>query len=69
MMPAMTGQEFRRVQLGDPSLADIPTVVITGCAAGQIVPSEPQAADYLQKPVTRAHLLNVVAKHCEPMTD
>jgi CheY-like chemotaxis protein len=47
MMPVMDGWEFRRAQLADPSLADIPVVVIT--AAGRL-PRAIDARQVLRKP-------------------
>ncbi len=66
MMPEMDGWKFRQAQQSDPRLAAIPTVIMTGSLLGQIVHEELQAADYLQKPVTRDHLIRVVAAYCRP---
>lgn len=61
MMPVMTGWEFRSAQLAEPSLADIPVVVMT--AAADTGKSPITAAAYLRKPVTLARMLEVVATH------
>jgi len=61
MLPNMDGFEFRVRQLGDPEVADIPVVVLSGGgdverkAAGL----EPVAA--LMKPIDFDHLLDCVA--------
>ena len=61
MMPAMDGWEFRRQQLLDPSLARVPTVILSG--DGRL---EAKAASlgtsFLRKPVDLDTLLDVVAR-------
>jgi CheY-like chemotaxis protein len=61
MMPAMDGWEFRRQQLLDPSLARVPTVILSG--DGRL---EAKAASlgtpFLRKPVDLDALLAVVAR-------
>ena len=65
MMPIMDGWQFRREQLRDPRLADIPVIVCS--AAGRV---NPQATDlhalaYLDKPVDPLELAGVV-RRCYP---
>ena len=64
MMPEMTGWEFRREQLRDPSLADIPVVILSGAGglAGKVESLAPAAT--LPKPVDLAGLTAAVARHC-----
>jgi CheY-like chemotaxis protein len=65
MMPGMDGWAVLGELKADPTLADIPVVMLTivddknlGYALG--------AADYLTKPIQRDRLLAVLAKHCPP---
>ena len=69
MMPDMDGWRFRHAQRDNPVLARIPTVIVSGSTLGHIVHAELQAADYLLKPVARAHLLSVVSAYCKPVGD
>ncbi len=55
-MPAMTGWEFRREQLGDPRLARIPVVVASATDQGSI-----DADAYLAKPYESTELCRVLA--------
>jgi CheY-like chemotaxis protein len=61
MMPSMDGWEFRRLQMMDPALAGVPTVILSG--DGRL---EAKAASlgtaFLRKPVDLDELLSVVAK-------
>jgi two-component system response regulator CpxR len=61
MMPSMDGWEFRRLQMMDPTLAEVPTVILSG--DGRL---EAKAASlgtaFLRKPVDLDELLSVVAK-------
>lgn len=66
MMPGMDGWRFRREQLGDPALATVPVIILTGAPLGQLVHEQLQAADYILKPVGREHLISVVSNFCEP---
>ena len=64
MMPVMNGWQFRDAQRGDPSLAEIPVVVIS--AAGNLRERAAQldAAGYLEKPLDFDDLLRAVGRHC-----
>jgi CheY-like chemotaxis protein len=62
-MPVMSGKEFRTAQLQDPTIASIPTVVVTASGRGkEIVPSM-NVAECLAKPVKLEHLLETVARY------
>jgi CheY-like chemotaxis protein len=65
-MPGMDGFEFRRHQLASPGMAAVPVVVLTGASLPSIDDASLQAADYLLKPVGRAHLVSVVSAYCRP---
>lgn len=61
---AMDGRMFRQMQLADPKLAAIPTVVITGAPLADVDDATLRADDYLLKPVGREHLVSVVSAYC-----
>ncbi len=63
-MPVMNGWEFRRWQKRDERLASIPVVV---CSAAENVREETtlvEAAEYLQKPIEPAALLEIIRHYC-----
>src|SRR4051812_26660621 len=60
---AMSGIEFRKQQLANPQLADVPTIVIT---ASDIAPNERarlKAVGWLEKPFRFDVLLEMVKRH------
>jgi CheY-like chemotaxis protein len=63
-MPRLGGDEFRRAQLADPTLASVPVVVMSGA------PDLKQRADLLGavasigKPIERDALLAIVRQYC-----
>ena len=64
-MPDMDGLAFRREQLADPALADIPVVVLSGAGPGM----EDEARrlglhTYLSKPVEAAELFRLFSERC-----
>lgn len=63
-MSPIDGRAFRQVQLADPQLAAIPTVVLTGAPLVDVDDATLQADDYLLKPVGREHLVSVVSAYC-----
>ena len=62
-MPVMDGWAFRREQRGDPGLADIPIVVLSGMDTDTVHEMEPAAA--FHKPVSFPEVVTVVRKLCE----
>jgi len=64
-MPGMDGRHVRNIQLADPQLAAIPTIIVTGSAAESIQP-EGMETDLLRKPVSRDFLIEVVSRYCWP---
>jgi CheY-like chemotaxis protein len=62
MMPVMDGWEFRRRQIEDARLRNIPTIVVS--AAGRERLSQIQADAYLSKPVDMDELLARVSQFC-----
>ncbi|HSD89377.1 MAG TPA: response regulator [Kofleriaceae bacterium] len=62
MMPNVNGIEFRRAQLADPAISDVPVVLMTGAPA---VSRDPTLVglDVLVKPVDLRTLLSHVERH------
>lgn len=63
-MPGMDGEEFRRLQLADSRLADIPVVGFTGLSNGEAEARRLALASYLRKPVKLHQLLEAIAHYC-----
>jgi CheY-like chemotaxis protein len=59
-LPMISGREFLRRQKGDPQIADIPVIVITGSSS----PLAPGASAVLSKPVDVPKLLELMADYC-----
>lgn len=64
MMPVMDGWRFREEQSQDPSLAEIPVVVVSADGNVPQKASALGAAGYIQKPVEIDLLLQAVEEHC-----
>jgi CheY-like chemotaxis protein len=64
MMPVMDGWEFRFAQRNDPSLADIPVVLLTATVDPASEARRLDAIAAFQKPLDVDALLDVVARHC-----
>jgi CheY-like chemotaxis protein len=64
MMPLMDGIAFRRQQLAEAAIADVPTVLIS--AHGDLGEScaELKFTHHLQKPIDLDQLLAIAAQHC-----
>ena len=62
MMPVMDGWQFRREQVQDHDLAEIPVIVVS--AAGRERIAEIDANAYLTKPVDLEQLLERVTQYC-----
>lgn len=63
MMPVMNGWEFSRALENDPSLKEVPVVVVS--AATNELAEKTAAAAYLPKPLNMDELLNVVGDFCD----
>ena len=61
-MPVMDGWTFRREQRGDPGLANIPIVVLSGVAADTV--HDLEAAASFNKPVSFPEVVGVVRRLC-----
>jgi CheY-like chemotaxis protein len=64
MMPGMNGWQFRTEQMGDPALATIPTVVMTGFPAAAENATSLGVDACLKKPINLDDLLDTVARYC-----
>jgi CheY-like chemotaxis protein len=62
MMPVMSGQEFRREQLKDPTLATIPVIVLSAADIGQLQSLNVDAC--VAKPFRIERLLSSVSQYC-----
>ena len=62
-MPVMNGWTFRRVQNGDPALAAIPTIILSGINSAPFEDDCPAAV--LAKPVDPQQLLTLLHTLCE----
>jgi CheY-like chemotaxis protein len=62
-MPVMDGWAFRKEQRGDPGLAGIPIVVLSGMGTDEIQDMEAAAA--FHKPVSFPEVVGVVRRLCE----
>jgi CheY-like chemotaxis protein len=65
MMPVMDGRAFRLAQRNDPTLSNIPVVVLTAHASGERSARELQVDHFLKKPVDLRTLLDVIGRYCE----
>lgn len=63
-MPRLSGNEFRRAQLGDPVVANVPVAVMSGAADLQQRADALGAVATLAKPIDFEALLNVVRRYC-----
>jgi CheY-like chemotaxis protein len=63
-MPRLSGHEFRRAQLDDPIVANVPVAVMSGAADLQKRADALGAVATLSKPLDFELLLNVVRRYC-----
>ncbi len=63
-MPVMDGAEFRRRQLADPALAQVPVVVISAAAGLDERVAAMRAEDHFEKPIRLDDLLAAIARFC-----
>jgi CheY-like chemotaxis protein len=62
-MPTMSGEEFRREQMGDPALCDIPVILYSSGDELAHAARRMGVAAHASKPATD-ELLQLVAAHC-----
>jgi CheY-like chemotaxis protein len=63
-MPRLGGREFRRAQLGDPTVANVPVALMSGAADLQQRARALGAVATVAKPIDRERLLEVVRRYC-----
>jgi CheY-like chemotaxis protein len=63
-MPRLSGNEFRRAQLGDPIVAAVPVAVMSGAVDAQQRAATLGAVATLTKPIDFDELLTVVRRYC-----
>ena len=63
-MPRLGGHEFRRAQLGDPSVAGVPIAVMSGAIDAEAHAQALGAVATLMKPIDLDLLLGVVRRYC-----
>jgi CheY-like chemotaxis protein len=66
MMPVMDGWQFRDKQLEDPTLAEIPVVVLTADGNAKAKAAKMNAALGMSKPVRLDDLIQVIVQYCGP---
>jgi DNA-binding response OmpR family regulator len=64
MMPRLSGNEFRRAQLGDPTVASVPVAVMSGALDLEQRGQALGAVATLAKPLDFVVLLEVVRRYC-----
>ena len=65
-MPRLSGHEFRRAQLGDPSVAGVPVAVMSGATTPKRARFGLGAVATLTKPLDFDTLVRVVRRFCVP---
>jgi len=63
-MPRLSGHEFRRAQLGDPIVANVPVAVMSGAVDLEERAVALGAVATVPKPIDCDALLNVVRRYC-----
>jgi CheY-like chemotaxis protein len=63
-MPRLGGSEFRRAQLGDPTVANVPVALMSGAVDIEQRAQALGAVATLAKPIDVDLLLNVVKRYC-----
>jgi CheY-like chemotaxis protein len=63
-MPRLGGDEFRRAQLSDPTVATVPVIVMSGVDDVQRRGDAIGAVAAIAKPIEREALLQVVRRYC-----
>jgi CheY-like chemotaxis protein len=63
-MPRLGGKEFRRAQLGDPTVANVPVAVMSGAADAAQRAQALGAVATVAKPIDVDALLDIVRRYC-----
>ena len=67
MMPYMNGLQFRTLQQADPSLADIPVVILTAVQNPPEAAQRLQVRHWLSKPLDTEQVILIVRALCNPL--
>jgi len=67
-MHSLDGFRFRELQLAQPRLADVPTVVMSGRYVEHEERAKLGARDYVWKPIKISELRAVITEHARPLT-
>ena len=68
MMSGVSGGDFRRAQLADPAVRDIPVILVSGVRDLAARAQELGVAAYLAKPFDVERLLATMGQHCAAAT-
>jgi two-component system, chemotaxis family, chemotaxis protein CheY len=63
-MPRLSGHEFRRAQLSDPTVASVPVAVISGAIDAEARAKALGAVATVLKPIDLDRLLGIVRRYC-----
>src|SRR5437764_15369143 len=63
-MPRLSGNEFRRAQLGDPTVASVPVAVMSGAIDLEQRALDLGAVATVAKPIDCDRLMDVVRRYC-----
>jgi CheY-like chemotaxis protein len=63
-MPRLSGHEFRRAQLGDPTVANVPVALLSGAVDIEQRAEALGAVASVTKPIDVELLMNVVRRYC-----
>jgi CheY-like chemotaxis protein len=63
-MPRLGGHEFRRAQLGDPTVASVPVAVLSGAVDIEQRAQALGAVASVAKPIDVEQLMNIVRRYC-----
>ena len=63
-MPRLSGGEFRRAQLGDPTVASVPVAVMSGATDAEQRAQALGAVATVTKPINVDNLLDIVRRYC-----
>ena len=66
MMPTMGGEQFRRVQMRDAAIRDIPVVVVSACHDAAEIACRVQAVACVPKPLDVARLVGIIERIASP---
>ena len=69
LLPCLSGADLRAMQLADPQLAAIPSVVMSACEREVPVYTLLQPAEWIEKPFHWEQLLGIVQRYVTPEKD